>query len=129
MKIFDLIIEQIKSEYPESRVHDEVSNNLRSLTLEIPPFGSITINNNLNVHIKYIDPYDNDFEIIKSFFDSRLSFEGSATYFMENEIHIYKRSLSTSNDFELAIKRAKVFLKSAVAMEKYIEWNEKLKSK
>lgn len=132
MKIFDLVIEQIKSVYPEANRHQKITKKNTewlTLTLEVPPFGEIMISQEFNLFIKYLNPYSTDHKIFESFFDPRLKFEGYETYIYKDKIHIYKRTLKASNDFEYAIKRANIFIEATKCIEKFVDWNETLNSK
>lgn len=132
MKRIDLVIEQIKSVYPEairSLKLTEKNTEWLTLTLKVPPFGEIILSQELSITIKYLNPYSTDFNIYRSFFESRLKFEGYETYIYEDEICIYRRTLKASNYFEYAIKRANVFIETTKCIEKFIDWNETLNAK
>jgi len=129
MKIFDLIIEQIIYTYPSSTTYHDIQNKKGHLTLEVSPFGEITINDNFHIFIKYLNPYSTNFTTYESFFKSRLKIEGYEAYIYQEKIDIYKRSVASSNDFEYAIKRANAFIEVVRCIEKFIDWNETLNKK
>lgn len=129
MEIFNLIIEQIKSTYPSAITYHDIPNKKGKLTLAILPFGKIIITDDLNIVIDYLNPYSTNFKTFESYFKSRMKFEGYETYIYQKKIHVYKRSLEASNNFEYAIKRANSFIEVARCIEKFIEWNESLYKK
>lgn len=126
MKKFELITEQIKSAYSMATTYNDASNKKMSLTLKVPPFGEVIINEDYHILINYSNPYLLDFKIYESFFKPRLKLEGYEAYIYQEKIVLYKRAFAASNDFESAITRANSFIQTIKCIEKFIEWNETL---
>ena len=129
MKKLELIIEQIKSAYPDATINHDITNKKMRLTLKVLPFGEVIIDENYHISIKYSNPYSVNFNTYKSFFKSRLNVEGYEPYIYEEKIELYKRTLTTQNEFEDAIIRANSFIQVIQSIEKFIEWNVKLNNK
>lgn len=129
MKKIELIIEQIKSAYPDATTHHDIPNIKMKLTLKVLPFGEVIIDESYHISINYSNPYSLNFKIYESFFKSRLMVEGYEPYIYEDKIVLYKRNLTTQNEFEDAIIRANSFIQVIKSIEKFIEWNVKLNNK
>jgi hypothetical protein len=126
MKKFELTIEQIKSTYLAANIYHDVPNKKIRLTLNMEPFGEVTISEDFHILINYTNPYLINFEIFESFFKTRLKVEGYEPYIYEKKIVLYKRAITASNDFECSIKRANSFIEIINCIEKFIAWNETL---
>jgi hypothetical protein len=126
MKTLELIVEQIKTIYPAAHIHQDVPNKTLTLSLVIEPFGEVIISNDFNIRIKYSNPFLTDFNIFKSFFNTRLNVKGYEAYIYEKEIVLYKRMIEASSDFEKAIIRANSFIEVIRSIEKFIDWNHTL---
>lgn len=122
MKKLELIIEQIKYAYPDASTYRNATDKNMGLTLRIPPFGEVIIDESYNISINYSNPYSLDLKIYEYFFKSRLIIEGYQPYVYEDKIILYKRSSGTQNEFEDAIIRANSFTQTIKSIEKFIEW-------
>lgn len=126
MDIFDLTIEQIKYAYPNASTFSDSKSDSSGLKLNLHTFGQITINNFFTIKIEYLNPYSTEHKIFESFFKSRLQFDGYSTYIYKDKITLHKRNLDNISDFEIAVKRASIFIETAKTIEKFIFWNETL---
>lgn len=124
MENIELIKDQIRLEYPK-QIISSISDTNEVIYINFEPFGKLSMDSELNILIRYNNPYIIDFIYFKQYFEPRLKFDNASTYIYEDNIKIFVRigNDRQRSNFENSMSRASNFIQTAMVIEEFIKLN------